>query len=197
MQVSRMHHGTLHVASFALLTVGWIMCTTAMGFAEWRIWHMNNPQGLALVGMWKVCIYQVPRTHVSPFCQRYPFFDSYLPPPLHSVQYLLLLGNLVGLLGKVSLTMALRNVFMGKTTNTKNYFLMSGFFSTFTSICLALSVIYTHQAVNSEEGILFPPSFLMPTRPNSQELGNAVLIASVAAFMMLLSGLLSVLQKIP
>ncbi|XP_054976030.1 uncharacterized protein LOC129399630 [Sorex araneus] len=172
---TRVHHSNLHVASFALLTVGLIMCTAAMGFAEWRIWHMSSPQGLALVGIWKVCIYQVPRTRIAPFCHSYPFFDSYLPPSLQRVQYLLLLGVILGYLGKVALIMALRNVFMAKTSKTKDYFLMSGFLCTVASICVVLTVIYTYQAVSNEQGIDFPPSFSMPSRPDSQEFGTAPL----------------------
>ncbi|XP_054976035.1 claudin-34-like [Sorex araneus] len=194
---TRVHHSNLHVASFALLTVGLIMCTAAMGFAEWRIWHMSSPQGLALVGIWKVCIYQVPRTRIAPFCHSYPFFDSYLPPSLQRVQYLLLLGVILGYLGKVALIMALRNVFMAKTSKTKDYFLMSGFLCTVASICVVLTVIYTYQAVSNEQGIDFPPSFSMPSRPDSQEFGTAPLVASLGATIMFLSGLFSLFHKLP
>lgn len=190
-------NNNMQMTSFALLTVGWILCTTALGFTDWWIWHMSSPPSLALVGLWKVCIYHAPHSGGLSFCYRYALFNSYLPPYFYNAQYLMLLGSILGLLGKVFLTVALKIMIMEIRPNKKNNFLVSGFLCTFSSICIIISIIYTYQATKNDQEINFPPSFLLPSRPSTQELGSAVPVDSLAAIMIFLSGFFPLLHIFP
>ncbi|KAK2507322.1 hypothetical protein MC885_015172 [Smutsia gigantea] len=168
------NRGNCKVAGFVIATIGWILSTTSVGLVEWQVWYMDTtsllPSGLAYVGLWKVYIYQ----HISNFsrttlCCCFIYCDTYVPLAICVAQILLLVASILGLLRK-ALTIC---------------------------VCISVAVIWNYHSVVTEEGIAFPPSFLMPFKPDTQETGRAILVASLAAFMLVLSGLIFLSYKFP
>ncbi|EPQ16785.1 Claudin-22 [Myotis brandtii] len=191
-------------ASFSLNTLGWILSMTCMGLAEWRVWHMESSsapsRGLACIGMWKVCTYQPNSLHSRNIeCHRYTYSDTYLPLDIRIAQNLLLAASLLGVLGKVLMVMGLRRVYAGQLQKdtTCNLFFASGVLSVVAGAFIFTAVIWNHHSVMNEEGIHFPPSFQIPFRPDRQEMGSTVPVAVLAAFLMLLSGLLTISFQLP
>ncbi|XP_012646815.2 claudin-34-like [Microcebus murinus] len=192
------------VSGFTIGILGWILCTTSMGLVEWRVWHMDDPTffptGVACVGMWRVCIYHHDtNTSIAKVCHLYTYDDDFLPFEIRSAQHLLLIASILGLLGRVFSIFALRNVYMGmpQKDNAYNPFLLSGMLNLIAALCITLAVLQNYYSIKNLQGIAFPPSFQVPFRPDTQESGNAALVASIAAFLMLLSGLFFLCYKSP
>ncbi|XP_006088680.1 claudin-34-like [Myotis lucifugus] len=187
------------VVSFVLNTLGWMFSMICMGLAKWRLWYMESisapSQGLACIGMWKLCTYQSANHHSRPIaCHRYTYSDTYLPLDIRIAQNLLLAASLLGLLGKVLMVTGLRRVYAGQLQKdtTCNLFFASGVLSIVAGAFILIAVIWNYHSVMNEEGIHFPPSFQIPFRPDRQEIGSTVPVAVLAAFLMLLSGLLTI-----
>lgn len=68
-----------------------------------------------------------------------------------------------------------------------NPFAVSGTLNVAGGMCILITVIWKYNSLMNEEGISFPPSFHIPLKPDGQEMGNAMLVACLAAFLMLLS----------
>ncbi|XP_005881035.1 PREDICTED: claudin-34 [Myotis brandtii] len=196
---SLVNSANCQVAGFAVTTVGWIFSMTCMGLAEWRVWYVDNSStpfpGLACIGMWKVCTYQPTSLHSRPIsCHRYTYSDTYLPLDILIAQNLLLAASLLGLLGKVLMVMGLWRVYVGKRQDddTCNLLFACGVLSITAGAFIFIAVIWNYHSVMNEEGISFPPSFHIPFKPDRQEIGSTVPVAVLAAFLMLLSGLLTI-----
>ncbi|XP_042666903.1 claudin-34 [Centrocercus urophasianus] len=196
----------LQLASFALGTVGWILCTIAMGLVEWRVWHVDNTtiisSGIAWVGIWKVCF--ISYTHVSPgyeeqFCHKFSGYDSSIPGEIYAAQGLLVIAMVMGLLGLTATICALRNIYMGISHKTAiiRFFLVGGFFYVFAGLCVLIPVSYNFYSVTQNQSIAFPPSYLMPSSPVAQEAGAAIPIGIIAAILLLLSGIFSLSYRFP
>ncbi|XP_005876698.1 PREDICTED: claudin-34 [Myotis brandtii] len=204
--------------SFTLNTLGWMFSMICMGLAKWRLWYMESisapSRGLACIGMWKVCTYQSANLHSRPIaCHRYTYSDTYLPLDIRIAHYsdtylpldiriaqnLLLAASLLGLLGKVLMVTGLLRVYAGQLQKdtTCNLFFASGVLSVVAGAFIFTAVIWNHHSVMNEEGIHFPPSFQIPFRPDRQEMGSTVPVAVLAAFLMLLSGLLTISFQLP
>ncbi|NWX00314.1 CLD34 protein, partial [Caloenas nicobarica] len=190
----------LQLATFALGTVGWILCTVSMGIVEWRVWHVGNTtiisSGIAWVGIWKVCF--ISYLHVSPgykelFCHKFSGDDSSIPPEIYAAQGLLLIAMFMGLLGLTATIFALRNVYMGITHKTliTRFFLVGGFFYIFAGLCVLIPVSWNFYSVTHNQSIAFSPSYYMPSSPAAQEPGAAIPIGIVAVILLLLSGTFS------
>ncbi|ELR44417.1 hypothetical protein M91_16283, partial [Bos mutus] len=178
---------------FAVATIGWILGTTAMGFVEWRVWYLDNASqfsGLACMGMWRVCVFRQTNITTATSCHSYSYHDTYLPLDIRVSQHLLLMASILGLLGKASVTFALKNVSMGILENTTTYkaFVISGILHIAAGICISVAVIWNYHSVMTEEGIVFPPSFNIPFKPYAQKIGNTVIVACLAAFALFLGG---------
>ncbi|XP_054576274.1 claudin-34 [Eptesicus fuscus] len=192
-------HPNCQVASFILNTLGWMFSMISMGLAKWRVWYLLSSaapsQGLASVGMWKVCTYQPNSLQSRPIaCHRYTYSDTYLPLDIRIAQHLLLAASLLSFLGKVLTIMGLRRVYAGQLQKdtTCNLFFISGVLSIIAGTLIFIAVIWNYHSVINEEGIHFPPSFHIASRPDWQEIGSSVPVAILAAFLMLLSGLLTI-----
>nr|XP_002717688.2 claudin-34 isoform X2 [Oryctolagus cuniculus]XP_051677473.1 claudin-34 isoform X2 [Oryctolagus cuniculus] len=196
------------VAGFAISTIGWILFTTSMGLAKWRLWCMDDPllspKGFASVGIWRTCIYHhhhdsnQSHRHTK-FCHRHTYNDTFLPLSIRVSQHLLLAANLLGLLGKAFIILALRNVYMGIVgTNTLfNPFVASGVLYIITSVCVLTTAFWNYYSIVNVQGIAFPSSFHLPIKPGTQEAGSAILVAALSALLMFLSGLVFCLYKFP
>ncbi|XP_008694583.1 claudin-34 [Ursus maritimus] len=192
------------MTGFAVATVGWILTITSMGLVEWRLWYMDNtsifPSSLVCVGLWKVCIYhRVGDYSGATFCYQYGYRDTYLPLDIRISQNLQLVASVLGLLGRASVIFALRNVYVGilQKSATFNPFVASGILNLASGICISIAVVWNHHSVMNGEGIIFLPSVSLPLKPSTQEIGSALLVACLAAFMMVLSGLLFLSCKFP
>lgn len=193
------------VAAFAVTTLGWIFSMMSMGLVEWRVWYMDNttssfPTGLACIGLWKVCTHHhISSSRRNSVCHLYTYSDTYLPPDIRVAQHLLLAASILGLLGKVLIGSALRNVLLGHLQKgaTWNLFFASGILNMTAGVFISVAVIWNYRSVMNEEGIDFPPSFYIPFKPDKQETGSAIPAAVLAAFMMLFGGLFALSYKFP
>uniref|UniRef100_A0A5F9D9J4 Claudin 34 n=1 Tax=Oryctolagus cuniculus TaxID=9986 RepID=A0A5F9D9J4_RABIT len=176
------------VAGFAVSTIGWILFTTSMGLAEWRLWYTDDPllspKGFASVGIWRTCIYHHHRDsnqshRHTKFCHQHTYSDTFLPLSIRVSQHLLLAANLLG------------NVYMGIVgTNTLfNPFVASGVLCIITSVCVLTTAFWNYYSIVNVRGIAFPSSFHLPFKPDTQEAGSAILLAALSALLMLLSEL--------
>lgn len=68
-----------------------------------------------------------------------------------------------------------------------NPFAVSGILNVAGGMCIFITVIWKYNSLTNEEGISFPPSFHVPLKPDRQEMGHAMLVACLAAFLTLLS----------
>ncbi|KAF6389816.1 hypothetical protein mRhiFer1_002956 [Rhinolophus ferrumequinum] len=191
---SRTTSGNCAVAGFAIATAGWILSITCMGLVDWRVWHVNSTsiseRSPVCVGMWKVCIHRhVSQFHRPTFCYPYTYGDTFLPVDILVGQHLLLAASILGLLGKVCIVFALRKLSMGILGRKviSNAFAVAGILNMAAGMCILITVIWNHKSVMNGEGISFPLSFHIPLKPDRQEMGNAMLVAYLAAFLMLLS----------
>uniref|UniRef100_A0A8C6DY65 Claudin-34 n=1 Tax=Moschus moschiferus TaxID=68415 RepID=A0A8C6DY65_MOSMO len=189
------------IVGFAVATIGWILGTTTMGFVEWRVWYLDNASqfsGLACVGMWRVCVFRHTNITTTTSCHDYTYHDTYLPLDIRVSQNLLLMASILGLLGKASVTVALKNVSMGIFENTTyKAFVISGILNIAAGICISVAVIWNYHSVMTEAGIVFPPSFNLPFKPHAQQIGNTVIVACLAASVLFLSGWLILSYKVP
>ena len=181
------------ILGFAVATIGWILGTTAMGFVEWRVWYLDNTSqfsGVACMGMWRVCVFRHTNITTATSCHSYSYHDTYLPLDIRVSQNLLLMTSILGLLGKASVTFALKNVSMGILEKNTTYkaFVISGILNIAAGICISVALIWNYHSVMTEEGIVFPPSFNLPFKPHAQQIGNTVIVACLAAFVLFLSG---------
>ena len=114
-------------------------------------------------------------------------------------QHLLLAANLLGLLGKAFIILALRNVYMGIVgTNTLfNPFVASGVLYITASACVLTTAFWNYYSVVNVPGIAFPSSFHLPFKPDPQEAGSAIPVAALSALLMWLSGLVFCFYKFP
>ncbi|PKU38646.1 hypothetical protein llap_11050 [Limosa lapponica baueri] len=195
----------LQLATFALGTIGWILCTVSMGIVEWRVWYVDNTtvisSGIAWVGIWKVCF--ISYLHVSPgykeqFCHKFSGYDPSIPHEIYAAQGLLLIAMFVGLLGLTATILALRNICMGITHKTliTRFFLVGGFFYVFAGLCILIPVSWNFYSVTHNQSIAFPPSSYMPSSPVAQEAGAAIPIGIVAVILLLLSGTFSLSYRL-
>ncbi|KAM7044511.1 claudin-34-like [Molossus nigricans] len=193
------------MAAFVFTTMGWIFTMLSMGLVEWRVWYMDNntssfPTGLACIGLWKVCTYHhVTYSRINAVCHLHPYSVTYLPLDVRVAQHLLLAASILGLLGKVLIGCALRNVCFGhlQKNATWNLFLTSGILNITAGAFISVAVIWNYHSVMNEEGIDFLPSFYIPFKPDKQEIGRAIPAAVLAVFMMLFGGLFSFSYKFP
>lgn len=192
------------LAGFAFANVGWILSIMCMGLAEWRVWHMNSTSflepSLACVGMWKVCLYHnVTNLERPTFCYFYTYDKSFLPDDIRGCQDLLVAASILGLLGQVFIAFAVKKLSTGTLWRNVlcNPFVFSGILNMAAGICIFITVIRNQKSVLNGEGISFPPSFHIHFQPDRQEMGNAMLVAYLAAFLMLLSGLFLLPFKCP
>ncbi|KAM6166292.1 claudin-34 [Erethizon dorsatum] len=191
----QVHTANRQVAGFAIVTIAWIFSSTSMGLVEWRVWHMDNPSpsysSVVCVGMWRLCIYN----HDSNFskakrCHQYTYHDTFLPPDVRTAQYLLLAASTLGLLGKAFAILALRNMHMGAPPKDKarKPFIIAGILNIVACGCVSVAAFWNCYSVMNEERIYFPLSFHVPFQPGNQEMGSAMLVAVLGAFLLLLSG---------
>ncbi|XP_054551836.1 claudin-34 isoform X3 [Talpa occidentalis] len=123
------NNANCQIAGFALLTIGWILCTTSMGLDEWRVWNV------------------------------------YMGPPHKNAAC--------------------------------HQFMASGILSMVASVCTSITVLWNYYSIMKEEGVAFPPLLHLPFKPDIQDIGSAIFVAALAAFLLLLSSLSFLSYKSP
>lgn len=191
------------VGGLALSTVAWILCITSMGLPQWRVWYLSESTisypSVAFVGVWKVCIYLHNNSSNIRMCHQYNYHDTFIPLDISVSQYLLLITNILWLIGKVATIVALRNVYMGRQEKnvTYNAFTTSAVLNIIASSFIFLTVLCNYFSIVNKEGIGFPPSFHIPLYPYSQKIGVAMVVAFLAAFLFLCSGVIFISYTFP
>ncbi|XP_021009523.1 claudin-34-like [Mus caroli] len=192
------------MGGFALTTVAWLICCISIGLPQWRVWHFQDPVDFksttASVGLWRVCTLQ----HDENFrniriCHQYNYHDAFLPLDIRVIQQLLLVSSFLGLVGKVTTIIALWNVCQGRVHRkaTYNPFGLSGILNIIASSFICLAILFNYVSIILQEGIVFPPSFNIPSQPDTQEIGSAMVLAIIAAVLFLLSGTILLTSNFP
>ncbi|CAH6784382.1 claudin-34 [Phodopus roborovskii] len=192
------------MGGFALTTVAWIICCISMGLPQWRVWRFQDPIAskptTAFVGMWRVCVFH----HDDSFsdiriCHRYNYQDTFIPLDIRVAQQLLLVSSFLGLVGKITTIISLWNVCVGRVHKNSSYnpFGLSGILNIIASSFVCLAVFFNYVSIIIQEEIAFPPSFHMPSHPDTQEIGSAMALAVIAAILFLLSGTILLSSNIP
>ncbi|XP_031230513.1 claudin-34-like [Mastomys coucha] len=186
------HH---QMGGFALTTVAWLLCCISTGLPQWQVWHYEDPVILkptvAFVGMWRACVfYNDSNSNNNKVCHQYNYADSFVPLYIRINQHLLLVSSFLGLFGKITTIIALSNMYMGRVrrNDTCNPFSLSGILNIIVSSFLYLVVLLNYIAIMRKWGVAFPPSFHMPSHPDTQKIGSAMTLAIIAAVLFLLSG---------
>uniref|UniRef100_F6YLS8 Claudin 34 n=2 Tax=Monodelphis domestica TaxID=13616 RepID=F6YLS8_MONDO len=196
---SYLSSGNTQLTGFLLTVVGWILLGVSVGQVEWRLWHLGNttsiiPTGSVWVGLVKVCYYSgvrlSPQRRTSKVCHAYGRRNSFLPEDIRAIQNILLLACILGALGKASLVIGLRNLYLGivRKSTACNSFTIGGLCYLSAGICVLICVLWNSYAVFKNEGINFPASFHIPPRPKTQEVGTAISTAIISIILMLLGG---------
>ncbi|XP_021485542.1 claudin-34-like [Meriones unguiculatus] len=191
------------MGGLALTTMACIICCVSMELPHWRVWYFQDPavskRSIAFVGMWRVCVFH----HDENFsiirnCHRYSYHDTFVPLDIRMIQQLLLVASILGLVGKITTIISLWDVCMGtvQVNSTYNPFALSGILNIISSTFVFIAVLFNYVFIKRKEGIAFPPSFHMPSNPDSQETGGAMALAIIAAILFLLSGIILLCSKI-
>ncbi|XP_006835763.1 PREDICTED: protein Shroom2 [Chrysochloris asiatica] len=190
------------IAGFIAATFGWVLSILAMGLADWRLWQIDHnlpyySPGVVRAGMWRICVYYH-NSSTNIFCHRYSYSDTFLPLEIRISQNLLLATTVLGLLGRVSIILAIRGLYreIPQKTVTCKYFVITGILNVLASACISTVVIWNYYTTMKKEGTLLPPFYYVPIKPNTQEIGGAFLMATFAAPLMLLSAFLSLSFKL-
>ncbi|XP_038613434.1 claudin-34 isoform X2 [Tachyglossus aculeatus] len=196
----------LQLAGFAFATVGWIFSALTMGLVQWRVWHISNTtiisSGIAWVGIWKVCFYSHSKFSSNgrgEFCHYFRPGDGFLPLEIPVAQALLIFAGVLGAVGKVSTIVALKSIYMGvlRKSHILCYFLVGGISYLIAGTCVLIAVSWNLYSTVQDHSISFPPSFYLPSKPDTQGMGAAILVGFFSAGLLVVSGAFLVSYKFP
>nr|XP_042125210.1 claudin-34-like [Peromyscus maniculatus bairdii]XP_042125211.1 claudin-34-like [Peromyscus maniculatus bairdii] len=183
------------IIGFALTMVAWILCCISMGLPQWQEWHYEDPMTfkptVAFVGIWKACVFHNDNNSSNiRICHQYNYRDSFVPLYIRINQHLLLVSSLLGLFGKITTIIALSTMCMRRVPRNAicNPFSLSGILNVIASSFLYLAILLNYVSTIRKWGVAFPPSFNMPSHPDTQKMGSAMALAITAAVFFLLSG---------
>ena len=176
-------------------TVACLLCGISMGLPQWRVWYYEDPMiskpTMAFVGMWKACVFHKGNnSSQTRICHQYNDHDSFIPLYIQINQHLLLVATFFGLFGKITTIIALWNLYVERVWRnvTCKLFKLSGILKIIASSLLFMAVLVNYISIMHKWGIALPPSFNMPSDPDTQKVGSAMVSAIVAAIFFLLSG---------
>ncbi|XP_027240905.2 claudin-34-like isoform X1, partial [Cricetulus griseus] len=183
------------MGGFALTTMAWLLCYISVGLPQWRVWYYEDPKifkpTVAFVGIWRACVfYNSNTTNEIRICHQYNYHDSFLPLYIRISQHLLLVSGFLGLFGKITTFIAFWKMCMGRDWRnaTCNPLSLSGIVNIIASSFLYLAVLFNYISIIRKWGIAFPPSFNMPSHPDTQKIGSAMGLALLAAVFYLIGG---------
>ncbi|XP_037617425.1 claudin-34-like [Sebastes umbrosus] len=200
------HTAHAQLSALWLGCVGWMLTAVALGLIQWRVWQVSDREvissGVAWVGVWRACFNS--HTLVSPgfrvmHCRYISLTEAFTPPEIVAGQVLMLLSLLVGLCGNAGGVYALRNVYFGME---KNFQIRLAFFTT-GALCLSAAVmsliplLWNLSSVVTNQTIKFPPEFKMPKAPDSQHVGCGIGVGMVGSVLMVVSGIMFCMYRLP
>ncbi|XP_052600869.1 claudin-34-like [Peromyscus californicus insignis] len=183
------------MGGFALTMVAWLLCCISMRLPQWQVWHYEDPMTfkptVAFVGIWRACVFHNGSNSSNiRICHQYNYRDSFVPLYIRINQHLLLVSSLLGLFGKITTIIALWTMCMGRVRRNAicNPFSLSGILNMIASSLLYLAVLLNYVSTIRKWGVAFPPSFNMPSHPDTQKIGSAMALVIIAAVFFLFSG---------
>ncbi|XP_036031483.1 claudin-34-like [Onychomys torridus] len=183
---------------FAAAILAWILCSVSMALPHWRMWSFQEPMdskpSMTLVGMWMTCVYQQENiSSIFRVCYPYTYQDTFIPLDIRVAQHLLLVSSFLGMVATVSIIAALWRIFSRRLRKKAPYnpFFFSGVLNIIASIFVFLSVLYNYLAIIHKDRIAFPPYFHIPSFPDTQRVGTALIMATLSSFLFLVGGTIS------
>lgn len=198
------HTGHAQLGGLWLGFVGCTLTAVALGLIQWRVWLVSDREvissGVAWVGIWRACFNS--RTLVTPgfkvmHCKYISLTDAFTPPEIVAGQVLMFLSVLVGLCGNAGGVYALRNVYFGMENNSPIPFFTSGALSLMAAIMSLIPLLWNLSSVVTNQTIKFPPEFQMPQAPDSQYVGCGIGVGMVGTALMIVSGIIFCMYKLP
>ncbi|CAO2624204.1 CLDN34 [Lemmus lemmus] len=183
---------------FALTSLAYLLCSISMRLPQWRVWYYEDPMIFkptkAFVGIWKACVlHNGNNSSNMTICHQYNYRDSFFPLYIQIKQHLLLVAISLGIFGNFTTMIALWSLCMGRgwRNATCNLFRLSGILQIIASSFLFLAVLLSYISIMGQWGVAFPPSFNMPSDPDTQKIGIAMVLAIITAIFFLISGKIS------
>ncbi|XP_053273534.1 claudin-34-like [Pleuronectes platessa] len=200
------HTAHAQLGALGLSCVGWTLTAVAFGLIQWRVWLVSDSEvissGLAWVGLWRTCFNS--HTLVSPgfkimHCRYIGLTEAFTPPEIRAGQVLMVLSLLAGLCGNAGGVYALRNVYfgMGKESPLRLSFSTGGALCLLAAAMSLIPLVWNLTSVVTNQNISFPPEFKMPQAPDSQYAGCGIGVGMVGTIMMIVSGIIFCMYKIP
>ncbi|XP_062831340.1 claudin-34 [Anolis carolinensis] len=193
----------MRICGLILEAIGWLLCITATGADEWRVWHSNNLPGISngklWIGIWRVCFIvdlhddEPMKMHCLEFLEQY----KSLPKEIFIAQDLMSLASVVLSLAMAFMSFALWNVF--KNVRQKNVLLIlfrvGGILTLLSGLIILLPLSWNMYNVIANEGILFPEPFNLPYLPYEQTVGFAIYVGFSASGILILSSFFILSKK--
>lgn len=172
-----------------------LLCCISMRLPQWRVWYYEDPiifkPTMAFVGIWKACVFfNGNNSSNMKICHQYNYRDSFIPLYMQINQHLLLVAISFVLFGKITTIITLGSLCMGRLWRNVSgkLFRLSGILKIIASIFIFFAVLLNYISIICKWGIAFPPSFNMPSDPDTQKIGSAMVLATIAAVSFLISG---------
>ncbi|XP_034466340.1 claudin-34-like [Hippoglossus hippoglossus] len=200
------HTAHAQLGALWLSCVGWTLTAVALGLIQWRVWQVSDREfissGLAWVGIWRTCFNS--HTMVSPgfkvmHCKYISLTEAFTPPEIQAGQVLMVLSLLAGLCGNAGGVYALRNIYfgMGKDTPLRLSFFATGALCLLAAVMSLIPLVWNLTSVVTNQTIKFPPEFKMPQAPHSQHVGCGIGVGMMGTILMIVSGIIFCMYKIP
>ncbi|XP_056450010.1 claudin-34-like [Gadus chalcogrammus] len=192
------------LAALCLSLVSWTLGVASLGVVEWRAWHVEDrsvvTSGVAAVGVWRTCFHS--HVLVSPglrvmFCRGMGVAEDFLPDEITAVQVVVPLGLAVGLGGNAAAVAALRGVYVGRGWGGARAFLWAGWLCALSALLSLGPLAWNLHSMLGNQTIAFPLEFHLPTKPVRQSPGVGVIVATAAAVLMLISGIMFLCYRPP
>nr|XP_060623090.1 claudin-34 [Anolis sagrei ordinatus] len=180
---------SMRLCGLILAAIGWILCITATGADEWRVWHTTNVPGISTgklwVGIWRVCFMvdlhdgEPMKMHCLEFLEQY----GTLPKEIFIAQDLMSLASVVLALAVAFMSFALWNVL--KNVRQKHvlliFFRVGGVLTLLSGLIILLPLLWNMYSVLANDGIEFPYPFHLPYLPYEQTVGFAIYVGFFAS----------------
>ncbi|CAL8397450.1 unnamed protein product [Boreogadus saida] len=192
------------LAALCLSLVSWTLGVASLGVVEWRAWHVADrsvvTSGVAAVGVWRTCFHS--HVLVSPglrvmYCRGMGVAEGFLPDEITAVQVVVPLGLAVGLGGNAAAVAALRGVYVGQGWGGARAFFWAGGLCALSALLSLGPLAWNLHSMLGNQTIAFPPEFNLPAAPVRQSPGVGVIVATAAAVLMLISGIMFLCYRPP
>ncbi|MEJ1281340.1 claudin-34-like [Cricetulus griseus] len=195
--------GGRQLGGFAAATLAWIFCSVSMNLPQWRVWCFEDPAdsepSLTLVGMWRTCVYyKENNSNILRACYQYTYQDTFVPLDIRVAQHLLLISSCLGMISSVSVVVILWKIYSGRLQKVSyNPFFVPGILNIIASVLVFISTLYNYLSIIRKDEIDFPPSYGIPSIPDTQKVGTALAMATLSSFLFLVGGTISISFTFP